>query len=362
MSKICILSAVNIKHMAMISLYTERLLRDGIDFDIVYMDKYGEEEFFPAKNKHVFTNIIDHEQPRWKKAIRYMRFRSYAIRTLEMNQYDFIIVWNDVAIIMFADYLARKWKGKYSLNIRDYCHQRFKPIYWMFSWVIKNASFTTVSSLGFCAFLPPPSSRYIQVHSLNMPVLRKLSPRTGFRDVNQPIRIGFVGYVRFLEINSRLLDIFRNDSRFELHYYGAHSEYLEDYAIKNGINNVCFHGAFPVQDTNIYMDKIDVVNNLYGNQSLSLDYALSIKLYNGVWCRLPILVCPGTYMEKIVDEYGIGYTVQTYDDDLKDRIYDWYRSLDFGVFNVNCEHFIVKVEQENQAFEDAYQRHIASIR
>ena len=50
MKKICILSAVNIKHMAMISLYTERLLRNNIEFDIVYMDKYGESEEFPAKN------------------------------------------------------------------------------------------------------------------------------------------------------------------------------------------------------------------------------------------------------------------------------------------------------------------------
>ena len=360
MSKICILSAVNIKHMAMISLYTERLLRDGIDFDIVYMDKYGEEEDFPATNKYVFKNIIDHEQPRWKKAIRYMRFRSYAINVLNKNQYDFIIVWNDVAIIMFADYLARKWRGKYALNIRDYCHQRFRPIYWMFSWVIRNSSFTTVSSLGFCEFLPP--SDYIQVHSLNMPVLRKLSPRDSFRAVDQPIRIGFVGYVRFIEINSRLLDIFKNDPRFELHYYGAHSEYLQEYAIDNGIHNACFHGAFPVQDTNVYMDKIDVVNNLYGNQSLALDYALSIKLYNGVWCRLPILVCPGTYMEKIADEYKIGYTVHSYDDDLKDRVYEWYRNLDFDIFNDNCERFIATVEKENQAFENAYQHHIASIR
>ena len=52
MSHICILSAVNIKHMSMISLYTEWLLRDNIDFDIIYMDKYGENEDFPAKKKY----------------------------------------------------------------------------------------------------------------------------------------------------------------------------------------------------------------------------------------------------------------------------------------------------------------------
>ena len=143
MSRVCILSAVNIKHMALISLYTERLLRDGIDFDIVYMDKYGEDESFPAKNKYVFKNIIDHKKPKWLKALRYMRFRKFAVKVLEKNNYDFIIVWNDVAIIMFSDYLARRWKGKYALNIRDYCRQDRKPMSWLFKWVINNSAFNT---------------------------------------------------------------------------------------------------------------------------------------------------------------------------------------------------------------------------
>lgn len=360
MSRICILSAVNIKHMAMISLYTERLLRDGIDFDIIYMDKYGEDEYFPAKNKFVFKNIIDPNLPNWKKALLYFRFRKFAKNVLEKNKYDFIIVWNDVAIIMFADYLARKWKGKYALNIRDYCKQKIKPVYWLFKWVINNAAFTTVSSLGYKAFLP--EADYIQVHSLNMPVLRKMTPRTSFRNPDEPIRIGFVGYVRFYDINSRLLDIFKDDPRFELHYYGSHSEFLQDYAEKNSISNARFHGSFPIQETNLYLEKIDVINNLYGNKKISLDYALSIKLYNGVWCRLPILVCPGTYMEKIADEYGIGYTVESYDEKLPDEIYNWYHAMNFSTFNAGCERFIKTIEEENIQFEKAYQDNIQVLR
>ena len=360
MSKVCILSAVNIKHMAMISLYTERLIRDEIDFDIVYMDKYGEDEIFPAKNKYVYKNIINPELPNWEKALRYFRFRKYAIKVLEKNNYDFIIVWNDVAIIMFADYLARKWKGKYALNIRDYCKQKIKPIKWMFKWVINNASFTTVSSLGYKAFLP--EADYIQVHSLNMSVLRKLNPRTCFRNQAEPIRIGFVGYVRFYEINTRLLDIFRNDPRFELHYYGSHATYLEEYAKKKGILNGYFHDSFPVQDTGLYLEKIDVINNLYGNKKMSLDYALSIKLYNGVWCRLPILVCPDTYMEMITNEYGIGYTVSAYDEKLPDLIYSWYHGMNFDAFNAGCERFLKTIEEENSQFERVYQDYISALK
>ncbi|MEH7883034.1 capsular biosynthesis protein, partial [Bacillus sp. JJ1609] len=70
MKKICILSAVNIRHMSLISLYTEKLKRDGIEFDIIYMDKYLEEEEFPAKNKYVFHNKINQSDNKIKKVLK----------------------------------------------------------------------------------------------------------------------------------------------------------------------------------------------------------------------------------------------------------------------------------------------------
>ena len=42
MKKICILSAVNIKHMSLISIYTKYFKENGMDYDVIYMDKYNE--------------------------------------------------------------------------------------------------------------------------------------------------------------------------------------------------------------------------------------------------------------------------------------------------------------------------------
>ena len=148
--KICILSAVNIKHMSLITLYTEFFKEHGIKFDIVYMDKYGEEEEFPAEHIYRYENKVEHSLPRWVKALQYFKFRGYATKILEKNKYDFIIVWNDVAIFMFADYLARKWKGKYCLNVRDYCGEKKKWVFNRFKQVIKKSAFTAISSDGFC--------------------------------------------------------------------------------------------------------------------------------------------------------------------------------------------------------------------
>lgn len=356
MSRICILSAVNIKHMSMISLYTEQLLQSNIDFDIIYMDKYGEDEYIPAKNKYVFKNIINPKYPRWYKVLLYWKFKKYAVQILEKNAYDFIIVWNDVAIFIFAEYLSRKWKGKYCLNIRDYCHQKIKWIYNRFRTVIQNSAFTTISSPGYKTFLP--EYKYIQVHSLNIAILKQIIPRVSFRESGKPIRIGFIGYVRFFDINKQLLNIFKNDPRFELHFYGTHAHVLQQYASENAISNTAFHDSFPIADTPKYLQKIDIINNVYGNNSMSLDYALSIKLYHGVYSRIPILVCPNTYMEQISNEYQIGFTVNEYTAEMKEALYNWYTDLDFEKFNHSCYQFITKVMNDNQDFENAYKKYI----
>ena len=348
MKRVCILSAVNIKHMSMISVYTDELIKNGIEFDLIYMDKYGENEPYPAKHIYRYINVVNPHLPKYIRGLKYFKFFGYAKKILENNKYDFIIVWNDVAIFLFGKYLAKKWSGKYCLNIRDYCHQKIHYIYNIFEQAIEASAFTTLSSPGYEDFLP--QYNYVYLNSLNMNVLSKCTERKELVDDSKPIRITFVGYVRFYEINKRLLDIFKNDSRFELHYYGMHSEVLKEYANENGIKNAVFGEGFPVQDTAKYIDKIDIINNLYGHGNMSVDYALSIKLYYGIFCKLPILVEPNTYMEDITTEYGMGFVVNELSDDLNDRIFRWYKSLDFNNMKEKCDDALLNIKQQNALF------------
>ena len=59
MKKVAILSAVNIKHMSLISLYTDILKNHEVQVDIIYMDKYGEDEVFDCDNKYRYVKVID---------------------------------------------------------------------------------------------------------------------------------------------------------------------------------------------------------------------------------------------------------------------------------------------------------------
>ena len=251
MKKICILSAVNIKHMSMISMYTDKLDEEGIEYDIIYMDKYGIDEDINARTKYVFRNPINHSNPRIVKALQYFKFRGFATRILTENSYGFVIVWNDIAIFMFSDVLVRKFPGKYCLNIRDYLRQQNGFVYNRFKKAIEGSAFTTISSNGFKPFLPDYD--YITVHSLNNRLLKNVEPNENFQQLPKPIRITFLGNVRFFDIIKNLLEVFKNDPRFELHFYGTNGGVLETFALEEGISNTKFYDSFPVEDTPKFM-------------------------------------------------------------------------------------------------------------
>lgn len=358
--KICILSVANIKHMTLISLYTDRLKEDNISFDIIYNDRYGEIENFDADNIYRFENKINRYTSKFMKILKYLRFVKYAISIINKKQYDFIIVWNELTAFMFSFYLIKKFNGKYCLNIRDYLYQDYPIIKYIFKKTIYSSAFTTISSDGFISFLPDYD--YIHVHSLNRKLLSTLMPRNSLQEKNERIRISFIGNVRFFDINKKLLNVFKNDSRFEICYFGTNAEVLESYCEENLIKNVSFHSSFPVEETNKFIQRTDIINNIYGNNKNSLDYALSIRLYYSIYYQIPILVSSKTYMAEIVNKYKIGYVVDIIDDDLPNRIYNWYYSIDFDEFATNCKKALEEIELSNLKFEDAYRKHIQILK
>ena len=346
MKKICILSAVNIKHMSLITIYTKYLEENGIEYDIIYMDKYNIEEKIGAKNIYRFINIIDHRWTKVHKILAYSKFISFAKNIFRTEKYDKIIVWNDIAILMFGLYLSKKWKKKYCLNCRDYNGEKNPIIYFVFKKAIKNSAFTTISSGGFLTFLP--KYQYIDIYSFNESLLKNCKPKHSL--VNKPIRIGFIGNVRFFEENYKLLNCLKNDSRFELHYHGSNAKIIEEYAKINGFSNVVCSDAFPVEDTRKYLEQCDIINNVFGNDSIAVKTLTSIRLFHAAYLNMPILVSKETYMEKLTNQYGIGYAVDFQSIDLADRIYEWYENIDFEKLERNCSRLINIAIKSNNEF------------
>jgi hypothetical protein len=182
------------------------------------------------------------------------------------------------------------------------------------------------------------------------------------RTKQEKIRIGFIGYVRYFERNQKLLDCFANDPRYEVHYYGKCANVLKDYAEGKGIHNGVFHDSFPVSETGLYLENIDVMNNLYGNNTLNVRKAISIKLFHSLYAKIPILVNENTYIGELANELGVGYYVNEFSDTFKDELYEWYHSLDFKTLKENCDKYLAFAEAENKVFETLVQERICCFK
>ena len=101
-----------------------------------------------------------------------------------------------------------------------------------------------------------------------------------------------------------------------------------------------------MDDTVNFYNKTDMINNIYGNDSIALTTALSNKLYYSIYLKLPILVCKNTFMSKLSLKYKFGFEFnenETFADDLY-KFYNDFKKEE----NKNFEKLRKKIENEEK--------------
>lgn len=339
---------VNYKHMTLISLYIDYFKRNEIPIDVIYYDKYDIDEDIPAAHVYKYTSVVDRKLSKVKKLLKYWNFRKFVFKECNLKEYDLVIVWKTETAFLFLDHFLFTRK-KFILNVRDYLWENNPIFKLVMSWLVRKAEFTTISSEGFKRFLP--KNDYVIIHSLNESLLNNCSYRSAMRSKNEPIRIGFIGYVRFYDTDKQLLRALANDSRYIVQFFGEGSQELEKYCQTNNIHNVEFMYGFKVEETCKLLEKIDVINNLYGKGEIALDTAISIKYYYALYLRVPILVFKETYMEEVSLEAGIGYATGLRFDNLANDFYEWYHSTSIEKISANCNIRINSIKRDQKIFK-----------
>ena len=135
---------------------------------------------------------------------------------------------------------------------------------------------------------------------------------------------------------------------------------LEDYDINHNRNNTCFHDTFPVSETAEFLQNIDIINNLYGNDTLNVQKAISIKLFHALYSRVPILVCPNTYVGEVAKELGMGFDVDDKDIDvsLPDKIFEWYHNIDYKKMVEKGDTYLQEALTDNERFEELFKKYV----
>ena len=124
--------------------------------------------------------------------------------------------------------------------------------------------------------------------------------------------VGFIGGIRYLKQMEMLVDA-AEECDVDVLFAGQGGTAEDDAGIHDyckGKRNVKFFGryAYESQIAQLY-GKVDCVYAVYDAENPNVRIALPNKLYESVYCGLPIIVAKGTYLAEIVEKYGVGIAV-----------------------------------------------------
>ena len=345
MKKVAIISLGNIYLTPYITNYLSILDDQRISYDVIYWNRHLVNDQVDSANKnYCFELKSDIEISKVRKISGYFRFIKYVKRIVNQEKYDGIIYLQTTSAVLLWFSVNRKYINRYIVDIRDYTFEHLGLYKRIEKKTVSNSYLTIISSKGYESFLP--KGQYALSHNYTkVPDGIREQFRNRKKD-KEKIRISFIGLIRFMEQNKRIIKAFGNDERFELFFAGKNADNLKEFIEREGIHNVVLHDYFDKKDTLMYYVDTDIVMNLYGNHDRLLDYAISNKLYYSASLYIPILVCEDTYMEAVVRHFGLGITADVEKDNCIDLVYDYYKNINWTSFSNNCDEFITCVESD----------------
>lgn len=131
--------------------------------------------------------------------------------------------------------------------------------------------------------------------------------------IHSPLRISFIGSLRYPEIFYNLIDAVKDDNRvlLFLHGAGSHFELIAQYA--KDISNVILTGRYSYVDIKKLYDDSDLIWAVYPSKDYNVKYAISNKFHESMILRRPCIFCAGTKLGNFVTENGLGFVVNPYD-------------------------------------------------
>ena len=339
--KVLFLTADNVYLTPYLNTYLDILKQTKMDYHVIYWDKNNNEEIIDSRYTRFFYRKGRYKF--WDRINGYRNFKNTIEGIMKNQNFDYVVCLQSVVAVLIYNSLINCHNKRYVVDIRDYSFEWC----WLYRYIEKklmdHSLLNIISSPGYKTFLP--SGEYYVLHNIPNDISRyKVEPRK----CKGKIVISYIGLVRFMKQNVKIIDFFANDKRFELRFIGTNARSLEQYCKKNGISNVVLRDTFsPCEISDIY-NETDMVMNLYGNNTPLLNYAISNKLYFSAIFRKPILVCEDTYMEALSSEYGFGFTMKLEDYREKDSLYNYMKTLNRANLEANCAYFLEDVCREHK--------------
>lgn len=130
--------------------------------------------------------------------------------------------------------------------------------------------------------------------------------------IHHPIRIAFIGLLRYHDILKILIEAIRDDNRFQLYFHGdGHArQFLERCA--EGASNIFFTGRYNYEEVYKLYQQTDIVWAAYPNKDFNVKYAISNKFHESLAFGIPTIYADNTCLGSLVVEKHIGMVVNPY--------------------------------------------------
>jgi len=344
--KVAVISVADVRHMTPSSIYTSFFDNNGIDYDVICTKRYVEDT--PVENPRLirYDWIISPSKNRIKKLIPFLRFRRFVVSTINKERYDFLVIWNENTATLLFDILLRRFNGRYCVNVRDPIGD-LGVLSKITLKVLNRSKFNTMPSLPCFPKLENERFKFYSMINKDLKVIENCPKKESLKRPGETLVITFMGHLVQLKPWEKIIDVFANDKRFELHFFGPGCDTtIAPYLDKNGVKNVVCAGPFLPEKTSDYLRETDIINNYYG---YVVPYALGIKASYGPQLRIVQICDSFVGWADICKYYGFGFPVESLVN-LPDVLYTWYHSLDMEGLEKGCEEYCNYVDEINQKF------------
>ena len=350
--KIALILAASKTNSPYAEFFTRILSKNDIEYDIIYWDKSNIDND-SSESKFKYRGVCQKNASKIQKLKALLLYKRFVKKILNSNNYDFVIVHTLQLFLILSNVIIFKYWKKIILDIRDY-NFLFKKLKIKYSLLFNGCAMITISSDGFRRWLP---SKYNYLLSEN--TIKELFinlPKSNLR--TDIIRISNIGNIRDFKEQKVLLDYFKNDQRYEMHFCGAGIiDLLQDYSEANNIGNARFNGRYnKVQEVEMY-DGCTFINLILGGD-VNSQTLLTNRFYNAIISGKPMIVS-NSYQGELVMKFGLGIMVDDINN-LKTQIECYMNNFNQEQFQINRDSCIKEIISRQLYFEDRFLKLLTS--
>lgn len=336
-------------NMPYVQEYENLLKEKNISYDLICFDRTESKKV--SRNANVITYYCKLGTNKFQKLIPYLLFIKMVKKFIKRNKYSKIIVLTTVPAVLLRKTLVKKYPGKYIFDYRDYSFEKYNFYKKAVNEVSAKSFATVLSSGGFFKFVNKTNKTFL-VHNISNTEFEVENPKK----IGKPIKIGFVGLVRYFDVNTKLIKAFENNPNYSLVYHGSIYDDcdLPSYCKENSINNVTFTGPYENDQKPQLYENIDVINSIYSLESPEVSQAIPNRLYDAALYKKPLLVAKNCYLADVVDKYGLGKSIDTSlsAEEFYSEVTNFIENFDQDKFLENCKFFLTKVNLDQNKFRN----------